>query len=389
MAEEDLIRKYSGWPPPSVTHDPAKAYNALPPLPPAFELDSKQILKAVMPARIAVAELRLAGRDIPDQSVLINTIPLLEAKDSSEIENIVTTNDALFREASHADDGSDPAAKEALRYRAAIYHGTESLKSRPLTARTAIEVCSHIKGVDLDVRATPGTTLRNSFTGEVIYTPPEGVDTLRALLANWEQYANGPDDIDPLVRMAVLHYQFEAIHPFIDGNGRTGRILNILVLLQAGLLDIPTLYLSRHIVRTKGQYYALLQGVTQRGEWEPWVLYMLKGIETTATWTNARIRAIRDLMSDTAAYVNANANSIYSWELIQTIFAQPYTRIGHLVDRGVAKRVAASRYLKQLAAIGVLEEEKVGRDKLFIHRKYMKLLGSDEHMFEPYANPRA
>jgi len=184
--------------------------------------------------------------------------------------------------------------------------------------------------------------------------------------------------------MAVLHYQFEAIHPFIDGNGRTGRILNILVLLQAGLLDIPTLYLSRHIVRTKGQYYALLQGVTQRGEWEPWVLYMLTAVETTARWTNMRIRAIRDLMTDTAAYVSANASSIYSWELIQTIFAQPYTRIGHLVDRGVAKRVAASRYLKQLAAIGVLHEEKVGRDKLFIHRKYMKLLGSDDHAFEPY-----
>lgn len=388
MAEEDLVRK-SGGPPPAITHDPAKPYNDLPRLPPAFELDSKKILKATQPARIAVAELRLAGRDIPDQSVLINTIPLLEAKDSSEIENIVTTNDALFREASHTDDGNDPAAKEAVRYRAAIYHGAESLRSRPLTTRTAIEICSHIKGVDLDVRATPGTTLRNTFTGEVIYTPPEGASTLRALLANWEQYANASDDIDPLVRMAVLHYQFEAIHPFIDGNGRTGRILNILVLLQAGLLDIPTLYLSRHIVRTKGQYYALLQGVTQRGEWEPWVLYMLTAIETTATWTNARIRAIRDLMTDTAAYVSANAEGVYSWELIQTIFAQPYTRITHLVDRGVAKRVAASRYLKQLAAIGVLEEEKVGRDKLFIHRKYMKLLGSDDHVFEPYPTKTA
>ena len=380
---EDLTRT-SGLPPLRTPCDPSKPFNALPPLPPAAELDSKAILKATMPARIAVAELRLAGRDIPDQSVLVNTIPLLEAKDSSEIENIVTTNDALFREASQSDDGNDPAAKEALRYRAAIYLGAQSLKSRPLGARTAIEVCSHIKGVDLDVRSTPGTTLRNSFSGDVIYTPPQGADKLRDLLSNWEQYANGQEDIDPLVRMAVLHYQFEAIHPFIDGNGRTGRILNILALIQAGLLDIPTLYLSRHIVRTKGQYYALLQGVTQRGEWEPWVLYMLTAVETTATWTNAHIRAIRDLMTNTAAYVNADASSIYSWELIQTIFAQPYTRIGHLVDRGVAKRVAASRYLKQLAAIGVLDEEKVGRDKLFIHRKYMKLLGSDDHEFERY-----
>jgi Fic family protein len=389
MTEEDLAKKHSGWSPPRITFDPSKPHNDLPPLPPAAELDSKPILKATMPARIAVAELRLAGRDIPDQSVLINTIPLLEAKDSSEIENIVTTNDALFREASHADDGNDLAAKEALRYRAAIFCGAQSLKTRPLTARTAIEVCSQIKGVDLDIRATPGTTLRNSFTGEVIYTPPEGADALRRMLTNWEQYANGSDDIDPLVRMAVLHYQFEAIHPFIDGNGRTGRILNILVLIQAGLLDIPTLYLSRHIVRTKAQYYTLLQGVTQRGEWEPWILYMLTAIETTANWTNARIRAIRDLMENTAAYVKQNANSIYSWELVETIFAQPYTRIGHLAERGIAKRVAASRYLKQLAAIGVLEEEKVGRDKLFIHRKYMKLLGSDAHEFERYPGTAA
>jgi Fic family protein len=369
--------------------DPNKPYNDLPALPPAAELDSKAILKASMPSRIAVAELRLAGQLIPDQSVLINTIPLLEAKDSSEIENIVTTNDALFREASHADDGNDAAAKEALRYRAAIYSGIQSLKTRPLTARTAIEVCSQIKGVDLDIRTTPGTTLRNSFTAEVIYTPPEGAERLRELLANWEQFANTADDLDPLVRMAVLHYQFEAIHPFIDGNGRTGRILNILALIQAGLLEIPTLYLSRHIVRTKGQYYALLQGVTQRGEWEPWVLYMLTAVESTAKWTNARIRAIRDLMENTAAYVRTSADGIYSWELIETIFAQPYTRISHLADRGIAKRVAASRYLKQLAAIGVLEEEKVGRDKLFIHRKYMKLLGSEGHAFELYPGTSA
>jgi Fic family protein len=364
--------------------DPTAPYNTLPLLPPDRDLETKAVLKRCVGARAAVAELRRAGELIPDQSVLINTIPLLEAKDSSEIENIVTTNDALFREASHFEDGGDPAAKEALRYRAALFNGYETLKTRPLTARTAIDICSQIKGVDMDVRKTPGTQLKNSFTGEVIYTPPDGQQRLRDLLGNWETFANAIDDLDPLVRMAVLHYQFEAIHPFLDGNGRTGRILNILVLIQAGLLDIPTLYLSRHIVRTKADYYRLLQGVTLRAEWEPWIIYILTAVEKTAIWTNARIRAIRDLMQDTKDFVRAEAPKIYSRELIEVIFAQPYVRIAHLIELDIAERHAAARYLKQLAAIGILSEEKRGRDKVFIHRKYMDLLGRDDHEFAAY-----
>lgn len=365
--------------------EPTQPYNALPDLPPPVELETHAVLKRCITARTAVAELRRAGELIPDQSVLVNTIPLLEAKDSSEIENIVTTNDALFRQASDGEDGADPAAKEALRYRAALYSGYQSLKTRPLTARTALEVCSEIKGIDMGVRKTPGTQLKNSFSGEVIYTPPEGEQRLRDLLSNWEKFANAEDDIDPLVRMAVLHYQFEAIHPFLDGNGRTGRILNILVLLQAGLLEIPTLYLSRHIVRTKSDYYRLIQGVTLRGEWEPWLIYMLTAVETTAAWTNNRIRAIRDLMQNTADHMRAQAPKIYSRELLDIMFAQPYVRIAHLIDAGIAERHAAARYLKQLAAIGILAEEKRGRDKIFINRKYMDLLGRDDHAFAPYA----
>ncbi|MGQ0455919.1 MAG: protein adenylyltransferase Fic [Hyphomicrobium sp.] len=367
--------------------DPKVPFNELPHLPPQIEIETKAVLKRCVLARAAIAELRRAGELIPDQSVLVNTIPLLEAKDSSEIENIVTTNDALFSEASQIDDGNDPAAKEALRYRSALFNGSESLKTRPLTARTATDICSQIKGVELDVRKTPGTQLKNSLTGDVIYTPPEGEQTLRDLLSNWEKFANADDDLDPLVRMAVLHYQFEAIHPFIDGNGRTGRILNVLVLMQAGLLDIPTLYLSRYIVRTKSEYYRLLQNVTLHGDWEPWIIYMLIAVETTASWTNARIRAIRDLMTDTSNYVEAAAPGLHSHQLIQAIFALPYTRIGHLVERGVAQRVSASRYLKQLVELGVLVEEKRGRDKVFIHRKYMALLGRDDHAFEAYAAP--
>lgn len=364
--------------------NPKHPYNTLPKLPPPADLETKAVLKRCIAARTAVAELRRAGELIPDQSVLINTIPLLEAKDSSEIENIVTTNDALFREASQAEDGGDPAAKEAVRYRSALFGGYEALKSRPLTARTAIDVCSRIKGVDMDLRKTPGTELKNTFTGEIIYTPPEGEQVLRELLANWESFANADDDLDPLIRMAMLHYQFEAIHPFSDGNGRTGRILNILVLIQAGLLDIPTLYLSRHIVRTKGDYYRLLQGVTTRGDWEPWLIYILTAVETTATWTNAKIRAIRDLMANTSEYAKIRVPAVYSRELIEVIFAQPYTRIAHLIERGIAQRVSASRYLKQLVDIGMLKEEKRGVQKLFVNQKYMKLLSSDEHAFEPY-----
>lgn len=347
-------------------------------------MESKAVLKQCITARAALAQLNLATHLIPDPTVLINTIPLLEAKDSSAIENIVTTNDILFKEASEIGDVSDPAAKEALRYRSALNSGFRALGNRPLTAQTAMEVCSAIKGIDMDVRKTPGTQLKNTFTGEVIYTPPEGADRLRDLLADWEKFLHAQNDLDPLVRMAILHYQFEAIHPFPDGNGRTGRVLNLLVLVQFGLLELPTLYLSRHILRTKADYYRLLQAVTTSHNWEPWILYVLNAVETTASWTNLRIRAIRNLMDETSEHIKRNAPAIHSHELVQTIFAQPYTRIAHLIDRGIAKRVSASRYLKQLADIAVLEEHKVGRDKLFIHRKYMRLLSSDEHDFDPY-----
>ena len=365
-------------------HNPLRPYNDLPLLPPALELETKPVLKRCVTARAAVAELRLAGQLIPDQAVLINTIPLLEAKDSSEIENIVTTNDALFREASLDDGGGDLATKEALRYRAALYHGFDAIKARPLTTRIVVDICRTIKGVNLDIRATPGTTLTNSFTGEVIYTPPEGADHLRALLGNWERFVNEPTDLDPLVRMAVQHYQFEAIHPFIDGNGRTGRVLNVLSLVQDQLLDLPTLYLSRHILRTKPDYYRNLQGVTRNQAWEPWLLYMLEAIETTSKWTSGKISSIRLLIEATIAHVRAGAPKIYSRELIELLFVKPYCRIGDLVERDIAKRQAASTYLKALVDLGVLIEEKVGRDKVFVHRKYLDLLGADGHAFPAY-----
>lgn len=364
-----------------------QAYNDLPLLPPAADVETRAILKKWGMARTALAELRLAGQIIPDQTVLISAIPLLEAKDSSEIENIVTTNDALFREANLGDQDSDPTAKEALRYRTALYHGLSALKTTPISVRTAVEICQIVTGIDLDIRDIP-VTLTNKHTGEVIYTPPQEQERIRGLLGNWAEYLHKTEDgLDPLIKMAILHYQFEAIHPFSDGNGRTGRILNILYLIECGLLDLPTLYLSRHILRTRGEYYRLLERVTTHGEWEHWIVYILTAVEVTSSWTTQRIRAIRALMEETNTTVRERAPKIYSRDLIDLIFIQPYSRIANLVDRGIAKRQAASTYLKELARIGVLTEEKIGRDKIFLHRKYLDLLSSDEHTFEPYPKP--
>jgi Fic family protein len=368
--------------------DPKRPYNELPPLPPVRDVETKAVLKRCTPARTALAELKIAGQLIPDQSVLINSIPILETKDSSAIENIVTTTDALFREVTNTDESDDPVAREALRYRTALHQGFLSLREHPLTTRTAVDICRTITAIDLDIRRMPGTTLTNTFTGEVIYTPPEGETRLRDLLGNWERFLNDKTDLDPLVRMAILHYQFEAIHPFPDGNGRTGRILNILALVQEGLIDLPTLYLSRHIVRTKADYYGLLQRVTTHQEWEPWILYMLTATEVTSIWTNNKIRSIRRLMNHTAEHIRKGAPKIYSRELAELIFSFPYCRITNLVERGIAKRQAASTYLKTLVDLGVLVEEKVGREKLFLHRKYLDLLSSDEHDFAPYPSAK-
>lgn len=355
--------------------DPGRPYNTLPSLPPKADIESRPILKACIGARAALGELKQAGGLLPNPTILINTIPLLEARASSEIENIVTTTDRLFRFAQNDRAGlADPATKEALRYRTALWHGFQSLKKRPLTTATAVEVCRTIKGVSLDIRRVPGTALANDATGKVIYTPPQGEALLRSLLADWERFLHEAEAIDPLIRMAVAHYQFEAIHPFADGNGRTGRILNLLFLVEQGLLDSPVLYLSRSIIRRKADYYRLLRAVTAEGRWEDWILYMLKAVEDTARWTTSKIHAIRKLMQDTAEIVRVQAPAAYSRELIELIFVQPYCRIGNLVDAGIAQRQTASVYLKELCDAGVLKEVKAGREKLFINPRLMTLL---------------
>jgi Fic family protein len=264
-----------------------------------------------------------------------------------------------------------------LRYRAALWRGFQSLKNRPLTTATAVEVCCTIKGTGLDIRRVPGTALDNDATGKVIYTPPQGEALLRGLLANWERFLHEAETIDPLIRMAVAHYQFEAIHPFADGNGRTGRVLNLLFLVEQGLLESPVLYLSRAIIQHKADYYRHLRAVTAEGHWEEWILYMLKAVEDTAGWTTAKIHAIRKLMHDTADHVRQKAPAVYSRELIELIFVQPYCRIGNLVDAHIAQRQTASVYLKELCDVGVLQEVKAGREKLFINPRLMTLLTAE------------
>ncbi len=352
---------------------PDRPYNALPELPPAIDLETKTVLKQCVTARAALAKLSQAAALIPNPGVLINTLPLLEARASSEIENIVTTADKLFQHL-RSEGAADPATKEALRYRHALLEGFETLKKRPLNTRTAEFVCSRIKDIEMSVRKVPGTALVNQASGKVIYTPPETEARIRKLLANWERFLHEAEEIDPLIRMAAAHYQFEAIHPFTDGNGRTGRVLNSLFLVEQQLLPLPILYLSRYIIAHKDDYYRLLLEVTRQEAWELWILYLLRGVEETATWTTTKIEAIRALAAETVEHVRAKLPKIYSRELIDVIFEQPYCRISNLVDAGIAARQAASRYLKALVSIGVLTERSVGREKLFLNPKLLKLL---------------
>ncbi len=365
--------------------DPSKPYNDLPPLPPKADIETHAILKACIEARAALAELKQAGGLIPNQAVLINTIPLLEAQSSSEIENVITTTDRLFRY-SQEELAADPATKEALRYRTALRQGYEDLEKRPLATATAVRVCRTIKGVELDIRRTPGTTLINDSTGKVIYTPPEGEKTLRDLLSNWERFLHAAEDIDPVIRMAVQHYQFEAIHPFTDGNGRTGRVLNLLFLIDQGLLDLPVLYLSRAILARKDDYYRLLNAVTTESRWDEWILYMVTAVAETALWTTGKIRAVRQLLDATVHYVKAAAPRIYSHELVELLFEQPYCRIGNVVAAGLAKRETASSYLKRLVQIEVLRDVKIGRERLFLNPRLVTLLTSDDPAVAPFPN---
>ena len=349
-----------------MAHNRTLPHNDLPPLPPAAELETRAVLKRAIEASRVLANLRGLAAQIPNQVLLINSIVLQEARLSSEIENIVTTNDALYKADIDPDGRTDPHTKEVLRYREALKFGFAALKDRPLSTNLFVDIVRIIKQQDIGVRRTSGTALKDG-TGQIIYTPPVGESVIRDKLGNLEHFIHAEDDFDPLVKMAVMHYQFEAIHPFDDGNGRTGRIINLLYLVQAGLLDIPVLFLSRYIMANKPQYYALLRGVTEQQAWEPWVLYMLDAIISTAQQTHDQVTRIRSLMEEVRQRVQKEAPSIYSKDLIEVIFRHPYTKIQFLVDAGLAQRQTASSYLQKLATLGVLRPEKQGRETYYIN----------------------
>ncbi len=359
---------------------PDLPYNELPALPPTgIDLETRPVLKAVAEARAAIARLDQATDLIPNPAVLINAIPLLEAQASSEIENIVTTTDALFRAASKPDEsGSDPAVKETLRYRTALRMGSETMSHRALTARTAIDICTCIKGKEMGLRKLPGTRIANPTTGDVIYSPPEGADVIRDKLSNWERFIHAGDSLDPIVKMAVAHYQFEAIHPFSDGNGRTGRILNILMLQNAGLLRMPVLYMSRYIIAHKNDYYRLLNGVTSSGNWHDWTLYMVDGVRQSAESTTRKILAIRDLQLNLQSEFGDVTPGMRNINFLSVLFAQPYVRIANVVDACAVTRQTASIWLDSLVVEGVLNDLRIGRDRLFVNTNYLELLSRGE-----------
>jgi Fic family protein len=356
---------------------PTQPYNNLPSLPPPGSIETQRVLKAVISASRALSHLNGLGQSIPNQTILINSVVMQEAKDSSEIENIVTTNDELYRAISIDDINLTPAVKEVIGYREALWYGFERMRGdQPfLTTNMYVELVKIINGHTEGIRQTPGTNIKNKHTDEVVYTPPVGESRIRDLLANLENFYTSKDsDLDPLVRLAIGHYQFEAIHPFNDGNGRTGRILNILYLVQQNLLDMPILYLSRYIIQNKAEYYALLRAVTERQDWEDWIVYMLTAIENTAVYTAEQLKLIKQSMDITASIIKRETPRMYSKDLLEVLYEQPYTRIGALVSNGIASRRTSSEYLHKLVDIGVLKLVPIGRDKLFLNTRLYDIL---------------
>ena len=356
---------------------PEVPFNDLPPLPPiGLDLEPKPVLKATVEARTALATLAQAGQLLPNPHILIHAVPLLEAQASSEIENIVTTADELFK---HVESGGgDHATKEALRYRSALFAGVESIRNRPLTSSTASRICSELQGREMAVRAVPGTRIANPTTRQVVYAPPEGADLIREKLSAWERFVHAEDDLDPLVRMAVAHYQFEAIHPFHDGNGRTGRVINILMLIEAGLLHDPILYLSRAIIARKNDYYRLLRAVTADGAWIEWVLYMLDVVRDSAASTTRKIGAIRTCQEAIAERARAATPGGRDAQFLAVLFEQPYCRINTVADRCAVSRQTASSWLHTLVEAGLLRDVKVGRELLFVNHELLDVLTRPE-----------
>ncbi len=346
------------------------------PLPYAEDLETKSILKQLPAAHAALAELKGIVRSIPNQIILLNTLGIQEAKDSSSVENIITTHDELYKANLDFEVNTSPDVKEVQNYVAAMKRGFELLQTRGLlTNQTILKIQETLEGNNAGFRKLPGTALKNAQTGEIVYLPPQDPNEILSLMANLEQFINDPElsDYDPLVKMAIIHYQFESIHPFYDGNGRTGRILNILYLIMTGLQKLPILYLSSHIIRNKPDYYRLLQGVRENGDWESWISYMIQGVENTARETILLIEELKILIAEMQVLLRTRYK-FYSQELLNNLFEHPYTKIEFLVrDLGVS-RITAANYLNQLAADGVLRKERLGTGNYYVNERLFELL---------------
>lgn len=352
---------------------------SIPNLPLNIELETKPILKKLMKAHQALAELKGVSGVIPNQSILISTLSLQEAKDSSAIENIITTHDELYKSDATTKQFANFAAKEVYSYAAALQNGYQQVKKTGLLVNNHIlEIQQALVENGAGFRKIPGTMLKNDQTGEVVYTPPQDEGQIRTLMNNLEQFINEDSlsDADPLIKMAIIHHQFESIHPFYDGNGRTGRIINILYLVKQGLLDTPVLYLSRYINQNKNDYYRLLQAVRDTGSWEPWILYMLEGIELTSRQTVSLILGMRDLMLHQKHKLRSELPKIYSQDLLNNLFRHPYTKIDFVMQELQIHRNTAVKYLEQLVRIGLLTKHKLGKENFYLNSALFDLLAN-------------
>jgi len=346
------------------------------PIPNAFDFESKAILKKAASAHRYLAELKGLSATIPNQDILINTLSLQEAKDSSAIENIITTNDELYQEQLFPEIVVNPKAKEVQNYTTALKKGFQLVREKGLlTSNTILLIQEELEKNSAGFRKVPGTDLKNIQTGEIIYTPPQEYQTIVDLMNNLEKYINDDTlhDVDLLVKMAIIHYQFESIHPFYDGNGRTGRIINVLYLVLKGLLDIPVLYLSRHIINTKNDYYRLLQAVREEDAWEEWVLYILTAIESTSIQTLQTVQEIKAALLDYKHRIRSGFK-FYSQDLINNLFFHPYTKIEFVQNDLKISRLTATKYLEELTVAGFLKKEKIGRTNCFVNVRLFEIL---------------
>lgn len=344
----------------------------LKPLPPEGMIETPNVLRELVQAHRYLAELKGIAKSIPNEGILLSTLPLQEAQSSSEIENVITTQDALYKHQLQTSI-TDPITKEVAHYADALHHGYQKIKEQGvLTLNTVLEIQEILEGNSAGFRKTPGTVLKNDKTGEIVFEPPSP-EKVPAYMSALEHFINDKSNIDPLVRMALIHHQFETIHPFYDGNGRTGRILNILTLIQAGLLDTPILYLSRYINQTKNQYSLKLQNTRDTADWESWIIYMLRGVALTAKHTTNLIENIRDLLITQKQHIRKN-HKFYSQDLINNLFRHPYTKVAFLENDLQVSRATATRYLDALANDGVLHKYKLGRVNYYMNHALVDLL---------------